>query len=62
MTFDYLNQPDTIDTANAWTPPIPARYTDQDIELAISRFPKTRYYGSERRLLDWIYKLSTAFD
>jgi len=56
MTFDYLNQPDTIDTANAWTPPTTARYTDQDIQLAISRFPKTRYYGSKRRLLDWIYQ------
>ncbi len=56
MTFDYLNQPDTFDTANAWTPPIPTRYTDQDIQLAISRFPKTRYYGSKRRLLDWIYQ------
>lgn len=27
-----------------------------DITLAISRFPSTRYYGSKRRLLPWIYE------
>lgn len=27
----------------------------EDIAPLISSFPKTRYYGSKRRLLDWIY-------
>lgn len=35
-------------------------YTDmlppsKDVASLITRFPKTRYYGSKRRLLDWIY-------
>lgn len=28
----------------------------EDVAFLISRFPKTRYYGSKRRLLDWIYR------
>lgn len=27
----------------------------EDVASLIARFPKTRYYGSKRRLLDWIY-------
>ena len=27
----------------------------EDMDSVIARFPKTRYYGSKRRLLGWIY-------
>jgi len=54
MTFDYT----PIETANGatdWSIQSPKSYNDAEIELAISKFPKTRYYGSKRRLLSWIY-------
>ncbi len=55
MTFDYLPS-EAINYATDWSIQKPkASFNDAEIDLAISRFPQTRYYGSKRRLLSWIY-------
>ncbi|WP_427500645.1 DNA adenine methylase [Methylomonas sp. MED-D] len=54
MTFDYLPS-ESINGATDWSIQNPRAFSDAEIELAISKFPKTRYYGSKRRLLSWIY-------
>ncbi|AEF99784.1 DNA adenine methylase [Methylomonas methanica] len=54
MTFDYLTS-ETINDATDWSIQQPREFSDAEIELAISKFPRTRYYGSKRRLLSWIY-------
>jgi len=54
MTFDYLLS-ESINGAVGWNIQTPKAYSDAEIELAIYKFPKTRYYGSKRRLLSWIY-------
>jgi adenine-specific DNA-methyltransferase len=54
MTFDFFPT-ETVDCATGLSIQSPKLYNDAEIELAISKFPKTRYYGSKRRLLSWIY-------
>ncbi|MCQ8129648.1 DNA adenine methylase [Methylomonas rivi] len=54
MTFDYLPS-ESINGASDWSIQNSRAFSDAEIELAISKFPKTRYYGSKRRLLSWIY-------
>jgi len=54
MTFNYTPT-ETTYSATDWNIQSPRSYNDAEIELAISKFPKTRYYGSKRRLLNWIY-------
>jgi len=54
MTFNYLPS-ESISSATDWSIQKPRAFSDAEIELAISKFPKTRYYGSKRRLLSWIY-------
>lgn len=56
MTFEYPIQTEITTGATDWSTQTQSSFSDVDIELAISRFPKTRYYGSKRRLLDWIYQ------
>ncbi|MDD5300539.1 MAG: hypothetical protein PHD65_08595 [Gallionella sp.] len=54
MNFEYTGYAENIlsrpGTGCTTTPSLPL-----DIAPLISSFPKTRYYGSKRRLLDWIY-------
>ncbi len=55
MNFEYTGHTENIlpnsgFASRTTTPPLP-----EDIAPLISSFPKTRYYGSKRRLLDWIY-------
>lgn len=54
MTFDYLPS-ESFNGVTDWSIQKPRALIDAEIELAISKFPKTRYYGSKRRLLSWIY-------
>lgn len=54
MTFDFTPT-ETTSSATDWNIRSPRSYNDAEIELAIAKFPKTRYYGSKRRLLSWIY-------
>lgn len=56
MMFDYPTTPDIATTATDWDTRTIKKHNDAEIELAISQFPKTRYYGSKRRLLSWIYQ------
>lgn len=54
MNLEYTGYAENIlskpGTGCSTTPALP-----EDIAPLISSFPKTRYYGSKRRLLDWIY-------
>ncbi len=55
MNLDYSGHAENIlpksgSVASTTTPALP-----DDIVPFLSSFPKTRYYGSKRRLLDWIY-------
>jgi adenine-specific DNA-methyltransferase len=54
MTFDF-SLTETEDSATGLSIQPSKLNNDAEIELAISKFPKTRYYGSKRRLLSWIY-------
>lgn len=55
MNFEYTGHTENALSRIGWsgcttTPSLP-----EDPAPLISSFPKTRYYGSKRRLLDWIY-------
>lgn len=54
MNFEYAGHIENIlPNTRAGCTTSPA--LPEDIAPLISSFPKTRYYGSKRRLLDWIY-------
>jgi len=54
MNFEYTGHAENIlskpGAGYTTAPALP-----EDIAPLISSFPKTRYYGSKRRLLEWIY-------
>lgn len=56
MTFDSYNTTDTEVSVTEWRYQKPIEVAEYDIQQAISSFPKTRYYGSKRRLLCWIHQ------
>jgi adenine-specific DNA-methyltransferase len=56
MTFDCYNSSDTEVSVTDWRYQNTIKITEYDIQQAISSFPKTRYYGSKRRLLCWIHQ------
>lgn len=55
MSFDYRLSPETLISATEWSIQGVSPDTTENMEAVIARFPKTRYYGSKRRLLGWIY-------
>jgi len=55
MTFEYSNHFETTIAATEWSIQTDKPLLTEDMDSIIARFPKTRYYGSKRRLLGWIY-------
>lgn len=55
MSFDYPLSLGTSISATEWSIQEISPDTTEDMEAIIARFPKTRYYGSKRRPLGWIY-------
>jgi adenine-specific DNA-methyltransferase len=55
MKLEYPNHFETtIAATEQGIQKVKSPLTD-DMDSVIARFPKTRYYGSKRRLLGWIY-------
>ncbi|MGZ5221996.1 MAG: DNA adenine methylase [Chitinophagaceae bacterium] len=55
MKFEYPNHFETTITATERGIQRIKPLLTEDMDSVIARFPKTRYYGSKRRLLGWIY-------
>lgn len=62
MTFDCHNSSDTEVSVTDRRYQKNIKITEYDIQQAISSFPKTRYYGSKRRLLCWINQAVRELD
>lgn len=56
MNFEYLNQFEPLIAPTAeWGSQKVKPELAENMDSVVARFPKTRYYGSKRRLLGWIY-------
>ncbi len=55
MLFEYPNHFETISAKTEFDIRKFDSLSTEDMDSVIASFPKTRYYGSKRRLLGWIY-------
>lgn len=55
MDYEHLGQLDDTSGELLLSPQTRGAQPSLDIDAEIKKFPKTRFYGSKRRLLNWIY-------
>ena len=56
MNFEHTDHTETIFADSGLRGHTATSLSFEDVASLIPRFPKTRYYGSKRRLLGWIHQ------